>query len=63
MFDWSLIARNALLIVLPLVLGFWLVDRFSGEMMVNKIILGLAAAMPFYALGWIVFQHFRPRKR
>lgn len=63
MFDWGVILRNVIFVVLPLVLGFWIVDRLGGEMTVNKIILVLAAAAPIYALGWLAYQNFRPRKK
>ena len=63
MIHWGLILRYSVYVVLPLVLGFLIADRLGGEMTVNKIILVLAALSPIYAVSWLAYQNFRPRKK
>ena len=63
MIHWGLILRYSVYVVLPLVLGFWLVDRITGAINLDKAILVLAITLPFIAVSWLAYQNFRPRKK
>ena len=47
--------------VLPLVGLFMLVERKTGEGWAAPAFVLLALALPFVAVGWLAYQHFRHR--
>lgn len=62
LFHWGLMLRYMVYGVLPLLLLFALLQRFSGGD-VGTFILVLAALLPFIAIGWLGYQHFRHRSK
>jgi len=62
-FHWGLILRYMVYGVLPLILLFILLERWIGPGFSGYAILLLAAVLPFIALGWLGYQHFKHRKR
>ena len=63
LFHWGLILRYMVYGVLPLILLFILLERWIGPGFSGYAILLLAAVLPFIALGWLGYQHFKHRKR
>jgi hypothetical protein len=62
LFHWGLMLRYMVYGVLPLILLFVILERFFGDSAAGIFIVGLAAILPFVALGWLGYQHFRHRK-
>jgi hypothetical protein len=48
--------------VLPLLLLFAAAQKIGGGDIAVMIVV-LAAALPFIAIGWLAYQHFRQRKK
>ena len=63
LFHWGLLLRYMVYGVLPLVVLFIVLERYVGAGRSGYAVLVLAFAMPFVALGWLGYQHFRRRKR
>ena len=63
MIHWGLMFRYSLTVVLPLVLGFWLVERLSGAATLDQGILVLSIALPIIAASWLLYENFRLRKK
>jgi len=62
LFHWGLMLRYMVYGVLPLLLLFVVVERYFGPGESGVAIVLLAAVLPFIALGWLGYQHFRHRK-
>jgi hypothetical protein len=62
MLHWGLILRNFVYVVLPLVAFFVILQRIIGEITAATVFIILALALPFVAVGWLAWQHFRHRK-
>ena len=63
LFHWGLMLRYMVYGVLPLVLLFVLLERWLGGGASGSFVVVLAGALPFIAIGWLGYQHFRHRKR
>jgi len=63
LFHWGLILRYMVYGVLPLILLFILLERWIGPGFSGYAIVLLAAVLPFIAIGWLGYQHFRHRNR
>ncbi len=61
LFHWGLLLRYMVYGVLPLILLFILLERWVGAGASGSLIVVLAALLPFVALGWLAYQHFRRR--
>ncbi len=61
LFNWGLVLRYVLYGALPLILFFLVIERVAGEAGLGFAILAIAAAAPFIAIGWLVYQNFRKR--
>jgi len=61
LFNWGLVLRYVLYGALPLVLFFILVEKLVGEWSLGVAIMLLAFTLPFIAIGWLAYQHFRKR--
>ena len=61
-FHWGLLLRYMVYGVLPLVVLFVVVERKVGEGWAGVGFVLLALALPFVAVGWLAYQHFRHRK-
>jgi hypothetical protein len=62
LFHWGLMLRYMIYGVLPLLLLCVVVERYFGPGESGVAIVLLAAALPFIALAWLGYQHFRHRK-
>lgn len=62
LFHWGLILRYMVYGVLPLIVGFIILERYVGEGGAGVLIVALAFILPFVAIGWLAYQHFRTRK-
>lgn len=64
LFHWGLILRYIVYGVLPLIALFVLLERHLGDGSSSAAFLVLALVLPFIALGWLGYQHWRhSRKR
>lgn len=62
LFHWGLMLRYMVYGVLPLLLLFALLQRFgAGD--IGALVVVLAALLPFIAIGWLGYQHFRHRRK
>ena len=62
LFHWGLMLRYMVYGVLPLLILFVVLERAFGGGGSGVAIVILAAILPFIALGWLGYQHFRHRK-
>ena len=63
LFHWGLLLRYMVYAVLPLVVGFIVLERRVGEGAAGLFFVVLALVLPFVAMGWLGWQHVRRRKR
>jgi hypothetical protein len=63
LFHWGLLLRYMVYGVLPLIAGFILLERYVGSGFSGAIVVYLALALPFVAIGWLGFQHLRHKRR
>jgi hypothetical protein len=63
LFHWGLLLRYMVYGVLPLVIGFIFLERRVGEGAAGYFFVVLALVLPFVAVGWLGWQHFRHRKQ
>jgi len=63
LFHWGLLLRYMVYGVLPLVVGFVFLEHHVGEGDAGVFFVMLALVLPFIAIGWLAWQHFRHRKR
>ena len=61
LFHWGLLLRYMVYGVLPIVVGFILLERLIGEGGAGSLIVLLALLLPFIAMGWLGYQHWRHR--
>ncbi len=59
LFHWGLILRYMVYGVLPLIVFFIVLERYLGPGWSSYAIVLLALALPFIAVGWLGYQHFR----
>lgn len=62
LFHWGLMLRYIVYGVLPLIALFVVVERYGGAGFASSAFVMLAFALPFIAVGWLGYQHFRHRK-
>jgi hypothetical protein len=62
LFHWGLMLRYMVYGVLPLIVLFIVLERRLGGGAAGTFIVILAAILPFIALGWLGYQHFRHHK-
>lgn len=62
LFHWGMILRYLVYGVVPLVVSLMLLQRFAGADVATGMLI-LAFLLPFVALGWLAFQHFRHRDK
>ncbi|HVM59622.1 MAG TPA: hypothetical protein VMV72_02050 [Verrucomicrobiae bacterium] len=63
LFHWGLMLRYMVYGVLPLVVGFIVLERYVGEGAAGVLFVVLALVLPFVAIGWLGWQHLRHRKQ
>lgn len=61
LFNLRLMLRTTVVVVLPLVGGFVLWEALGGEVTLSKVMVVLAAVLPFVAVAWLAYQHLRAR--
>jgi hypothetical protein len=59
LFHWGLVLRYVVYGALPLVGAFWLCEVLLGDAGLGTVIVALAAILPFYAIGWLGYQHWK----
>lgn len=59
LFHWGLVLRYVVYGALPFVGSLWLCEKILGDVGVGMAIVVLAGLLPFYAVGWLGYQHWR----
>jgi hypothetical protein len=62
LFHWGLILRYAVYGILPLVVGLVLIERYVAPGITGSFFVLLALILPFVAIGWLAYQHWRHRQ-
>ncbi len=63
LFHWGLILRYVVYGVLPLIVLFVIIERYIGSGNSSEAFVILAFALPFIALGWLGYQHWRHSRK
>ena len=61
LFDWPTVLRHAIVGAIPFIAAVLLYERFFGEWSLGAIIVILSAILPFVAIGWLGYQHWKHR--
>jgi hypothetical protein len=61
LFDWPTVLRHLLLGAIPFVVVVVLYEKVFGEWSLGVIILLLSAILPFVAIAWLGYQHWKHR--
>jgi hypothetical protein len=62
LFHWGLMLRYMVYGVLPLVALFFVAERWLAPGSSGAFFLLLAMILPFIAIGWLGYQHYRHRR-
>jgi len=62
LFHWGLLLRYMVYGVLPLIVLFIVLENLVGASSVGEYFVVLALLLPFIAIGWLAWQHFRHRR-
>jgi hypothetical protein len=63
LFHWGLILRYIVYGVLPLIVLFVVIERYAGAGSSSEAFVILALLLPFVALGWLGYQHWRHSRK
>jgi hypothetical protein len=63
LFHWGLILRYMVYGVLPLIVLLVVAERGISAGSIGAGFVMLALALPFVAVGWLAWQHWRHRKQ
>ncbi len=61
-FDWRTVFRRLASGALPFLLAVFLYERWFGEWSLGVMMVMLAALLPFVAIGWLGYQHWKHRE-
>jgi hypothetical protein len=59
LFNWGLVLRYVVYGAGPFLAGLWLSEVFLGAAGLGAAIIVLSALLPFYAVGWLGYQHWK----
>lgn len=59
LFHWGVVLRYVVYGALPFLGALWLCERILGTAGAGVAITALAALLPFYAIGWLAYQHWK----
>ncbi len=62
-FHWGLILRSLVYGVVPLIVAFILIERLVGAGHASEAFVILAFLLPFVALSWLGYQHWRHSRK
>jgi len=60
--DWPTVWRHIIFGALPFIAAVWAYEKFLNEWSLGALIVILAAVLPFIAIGWLAYQHWKHRK-
>lgn len=58
-FHWPTLLRHFILRVLPFIGLIIFYEKYFGEWSLGVLIVILAAILPFIAIGWLAYQHWK----
>lgn len=59
LFDWPTVWRHVVLGALPFMGAVYIYEKCLNEWSLGFIILILSAVLPFVAIGWLGYQHWK----
>jgi hypothetical protein len=59
LFDWPTVWRHIVLGAVPFICVVYLYEHFLNEWTLGAMIVVLAAVLPFIAIGWLGYQHWK----
>lgn len=59
LFHWGLVLRYVVYGALPFLGALWLFEKIMGDAGIGAAMIVLAAFLPFYAAGWLGYQHWK----
>ena len=59
--DWPTVMRHVIVGAIPFVGMVLLYEHFFGEWSLGAVIVILSAILPFVAVGWLGYQHWKHR--
>lgn len=63
LFDWPTVLRHTFWGATPFVIAVILYEKFLGEWTLGAAIVVLAAILPFVAVGWLAWQHWKHHRK
>jgi hypothetical protein len=63
LFDWPTVWRHVVKGAIPFIAIVYLYERFFNEWTLGVLIVILAAILPFIAIGWLAYQHWKHAKK
>ncbi len=61
LFDWPTVWRHIVFGAIPFVIVVMIYEKVMGEWSLGAVILFVAALLPFVAIGWLGYQHWKHR--
>ncbi len=61
LFDWPTVTRHVIVGAIPFIAVVLLYERFFSEWSLGAVIVILSAVLPFVAVGWLGYQHWKHR--
>ncbi len=63
LFDWPTVWRHLIFGIFPFIMMVILYEKFLGEWSLGAMIMILAAFLPFIAIGWLGYQHWKHHRK
>jgi hypothetical protein len=61
LFDWPTVWRHILIGGVPFLVALFVYEKFFSEWSLGVLMILLAGVLPFVAIGWLGYQHWKHR--